>query len=115
MPTISNSTTLYGTRMFIQTQKINLIPQVFKKYYTLKNPAIWLVKKILVDNSKTRILPDMGFATESQELKEFSFWIVFRKIKWQYFLKNAKYPIFGAFKSIFGQKWIFHKNRAPAF
>ena len=53
----------------------------------------------------------MGCATESQELKELSFGIAFRKIKSQ-FQKNAKYPIFGPFLPKFGQKWIFYKNWA---
>ena len=40
---------------------------------TLKNPAIWLVKNILENNSRTRIPPEIEFATESQELKKLSF------------------------------------------
>ena len=57
----------------------------------------------------------MRFAMESQELKELSFCIVFRKNKRLNFQKNAKYPIFGAFLHKFGQKWIFHKNQATSF
>ena len=37
-------------------------------YYILKNPAIWLVQSIL-GNQKKKILPDVGFVIESQELK----------------------------------------------
>ena len=47
--------------MFICKQKVNLIPLIFNRYYTLKNPAIWLAKNIMANNSKTRILPDMRF------------------------------------------------------
>ena len=36
-------------------------------YYILKNPAIWLVQSILGNQKK--ILPDVGFVIESQELK----------------------------------------------
>ena len=43
------------------------------------NPAIWLVKNILGNNSRTRILPNIGFAMESQQIKQFSFCIVFEK------------------------------------
>ena len=50
-----------------------------KSTYTLKNPAIWLVKNILGNNSRTRILPNIGFAMESQQIKQFSFCIVFEK------------------------------------
>ena len=75
------------------TNLLFLVPSAylfFKKYYILKNPAIWLVKNILVDNFKTCILPDMQFVMESQEIKELSSCFVFRKTKWQNFFKNAK-------------------------
>ena len=47
----------------------------YLRYYalTLKNPAPWLVKNNLENNSRTRIPPEIEFATESQELKELSF------------------------------------------
>ena len=43
----------------------------------------------------TRILPDMGFAMESQESKELLSDIVFRKRKWQNFQKQCKISYFG--------------------
>ena len=62
--------------------------------------------EILVDNSKIRILKDMVFVIESQELKELSFCIIFRKIKWQHFQKKYKISLFGLFLSKFGQKLL---------
>ena len=55
----------------------------FERYCTLMNPAIWLAKNILGNNSWTRIFPDMGFAMKSQESKEFSFCITLGKNRWQ--------------------------------
>ena len=43
------------------------------------------------------ILPDMGLAAESQESKEHSFCIVYRKNKSQNFQKSVKYPILDPF------------------
>ena len=92
--TISDRTTLYETLMFIHKQKINLIPQFFLKIQHFKNSAIWLVKDILVDNSRTRILPDIGSVVESQEVKELSLWTVLGKIKWQHFQKKKRNTLF---------------------
>ena len=39
-PTKNNSVIFYETQMLICEQKINLIPQFFYWYYTLKNPAM---------------------------------------------------------------------------
>ena len=86
----------------------------FYRYHILKNSAIWLPKNILGNNSRTRILSDIRFLMESQESKEFSFCIVFRKNQWQNFQKNVKYSILGLFLAKFGQKWIFNKNQAPS-
>ena len=72
-----------------------------------------MVKNILVDNRKTRILPDIEFVMKNQELKELLFCVVFRKIKWQHF-QEMQISYFGLFLSKFGQKWIFHKNWAPS-
>ena len=43
-------------------KKSTLFPASFTIYYTLKIPAIWLDESILTHKSRTRILPDMGFA-----------------------------------------------------
>ena len=67
--------------------------------YTLKNPKIWLTKNILGNNSRTRILPDMGFAIESQESKELSFALFFRKNK--LFKKIQNTLFLGPFSSKF--------------
>ena len=75
---------------------------VFYRYYTLENLAIWLTTNILGNNSKTSILPDMRFAMESQQLKELSFRVVFKRKKWQNFQKNVKDPILWA---LFAQIW----------
>ena len=73
-----------------------------------------MVKIILDDNSKTRILPDTRFAMGSDELKEFHFALYLsKKIKTFSKKKNAKYPIFGLFGPNL-DKNIFHKNRAPS-
>ena len=72
-------------------------------------------KNILGDNSRTRILQDMGFVMESKELKELSFCITLRKKYDKIF--NPPPPIFGPFLPKFGEKSpisIFHKNRAPS-
>ena len=44
-----------------------------KRYYTLKNPTIWLVNNILGNNSRIKILLNMGFPIESQEIHIASF------------------------------------------
>lgn len=63
---------------FSSTNKISTWSLNFcKRYYTSKNRAIWLVKNIFVNNSQTRILPEMGFTMESQVLKELSFCLIF--------------------------------------
>ena len=62
-------------------------------------------KNILGNNSTTRILLDMGFAMESQELKNFHFALLLGKTNdWIYKKKYAKYSIFGHFLPKFGQK-----------
>ena len=55
------------------------------RYWTFKNLATWLVETIWGFNTKTRILPDVGFAMGGQELQQFSFPTISRKIKWQNF------------------------------
>ena len=66
---------------FFVNKKSTLSISFFCRYYALKNPTIWLAKNIFGNNTRTRILPDTGFAVESQDSKEeFSFWIAFRKI-----------------------------------
>ena len=81
--------------MFICKQKTNLITQFFcRYYYTLKNPAIWL--------TRTKIPQGMGFAMESH---------------FAVLLGKTNYKISNFFRSSllkFGQKSIFHKNRAPS-
>ena len=70
-PIKNNSTTFYKTLIFMckqkVKQKVNLIPQIFLYVLHLKNPAVWLTKNILGNNSRTRILPDMQVAMEGQE------------------------------------------------
>ena len=63
-------------------------------HLNLKNPAILLVNNILGNNSRTRILPGMAFVMESRELGEPLLYIVFRKNKWQIFLKNEQNTLF---------------------
>ena len=98
--------------MFICKQKINLIPQKKKiffflhKYDTFKNPGIWLTKNILGNNSRTRILPDMGLRLRVKNQKKLLFCIVFmERKKWQ------KYPIFGPFCPNLEKNKFFNKNR----
>ena len=55
------------------------------RYWTFKNLATWLVETIWGFNTKTRILSDVGFAMGGQELQQFSFPTISRKIKWQNF------------------------------
>ena len=52
----------------------------------------------------------MEFRMESQELKEPSFAIVFRKNKSQYFQNKVKCSFFWLFLPKFRQKWIFQRN-----
>ena len=42
--------------------------QFFLWYYVLKDPANWLIESILANNSRTRILPDMGLVVIYQQL-----------------------------------------------
>ena len=100
--------------MFNLNKKSTWSRNIFYRYYILKNLAIRLAKNILGNNSRTKILPDIGFAMESQESKDLSFCIDFRKKRWQHFQKNAKYHISGTFLLKFGENWIFHKNLAPS-
>ena len=54
---------------FLSTyKKPTLWINLFLRYYTFKNPAIWLVKTIL----EFQILPEMGFVMKGQKLQEFS-------------------------------------------
>ena len=72
-----------------------------------------MVKNILVDNRKTRILSDIEFVMKNQELKELLFCVVFRKIKWQHFQEMQ----ISYFWTLFVQIWAkmnFHKNWAPS-
>ena len=48
-------------------QKQTLLFTSFLRYYILKNPAIWLADSMLVYNSRTRILPDMGLVIKYQQ------------------------------------------------
>ena len=98
----------------LSTTKNQLDPSIFWELYFKESYNPWLVKIILGNNSRTRIWPDMGFATESQKLKELSFCIVLRKNKWQNFQKNAKYPFSEPFFPKFRQKLIVHTNWAPS-
>ena len=54
----------------------------------------------------------MGFAMESQELKELPICIVFRKIKY-HFQKTYKIPYFGALFAKIRAKTIFPKRLDP--
>ena len=81
--------------LFLHKQKNNLIIKFFLEMIHFKESCSLIGR--LADNSKTRILRNKGFAMESQNLKELSFCIVFRKMKWQNFQKNAKYPTLGPF------------------
>ena len=51
----------------------------FRRNSRLKNPAIWLVKKILTNNARTKILPNMGFSQDNQEFYVVSCFPVFEK------------------------------------
>ena len=63
---------------------------------------------IFDNNCKTRILPDMEFFMESQELKKLPFCIVFTKNNKIFKKKkNGQYTIFRQFLPKFGQKSIF--------
>lgn len=46
----------------------------------------------------------MEFEIESQVSQQFSFQVVLRKIKWQHFQINKKYPILGPFGTKYKQK-----------
>ena len=86
----------------------------FKRYYTLKNHAIWLVKNILGNNSRTRIFPNVEFALENQELKDLSFCIVFRKKQMTNF--SCKIPNFlGPFHPNLGRKEFSTKSSSVTF
>ena len=88
----------------------------FLQILHFKNPAIWLAKSILGNNSRARILPDMEFVMESQESKEISFCIVFRKNKRQNFFKKIHNTLFlGLFCPNLGKNWApsFFRNYSP--
>ena len=90
--------------MFICKQKWTLSFNLLKYIWTLKNTAIWLAKNILIGNNSRTTLPDLWFAMESQESKELTFWIVFRKKMINFSKKNAKHTILGRFLPKIGQK-----------
>ena len=85
---------------------------LFKRFCTLKDPAIWLIKNIL---TRTKISADIGFAMKSQELKEFWFYIAFRTINWEEFQTYVKYLFLVSFLLKFEWKWIFDEIRAATF
>ena len=85
---------------------------LFKRFCTLKDPAIWLIKNIL---TRTKIWADIGFAMKSQELKEFWFYIAFRTINWEEFQTYVKYLFLVSFLLKFEWKWIFDEIRAATF
>ena len=102
---MSDSTNLKET-LFIHKQKINLIPQFFLEILHYEESCN-LISLILIDNFRTRISQDIGFAMESQEFKGISFCIVFRKNKRQHLKKKeAKNTVFGPFLPKFGQEEI---------
>ena len=112
-PTMSDSTNLKET-LFIHKQKINLIPQFFLEILHYEESCN-LISLILIDNFRTRISQDIGFAMESQEFKGISFCIVFRKNKRQHLKKkrSKKYRFWTLFTQIWARR-NFHKNRAPS-
>ena len=95
----SDTSCLYKTLTFIMMQKIIFIPNLFLELLPRTATLLfWVLRTCLV--------------TPTKRIKRT--FIGFRKNKWQNFPKNTKYPIFGPFLPKFGQKWIFHKNRAPS-
>ena len=73
---------LYNSMINLQQQRMSICTQKNPAdIYSLKdiqviNPAIWLADCILDNNTKTRILPNMGFSQEYQELYAVSFFAV---------------------------------------
>ena len=88
---------------------------LFKRFSNLNDSEVWLVKNILTNCFRTRILPHIEFAMKSQELKEFWFCIAFRRIKEKKFQKYVKYLFLVSFLLKFEWKWIFDEIRAATF
>ena len=89
-------------------------PNQFAKCYSYNSfvrcfHTIWSVESILGSNSRTKILPDMGFGMESQVPQLFAFHRVLREIKWQNW-KKIQNPLFwGPFFPKYQQKWVLCK------
>ena len=89
-------------------------PNQFAKCYSYNSfvrcfHTIWSVESILGSNSRTKILPDMGFGMESQVPQLFAFQRVLREIKWQNW-KKIQNPLFwGPFFPKYQQKWVLCK------
>ena len=98
--------------MCIYKQKINSIPQLFYRYYTLMNIVTWLAKNILhlqskktsrheIFNGKSRIKRIyILHCFQEKEITKFS------KKK-----EECETAYFWAALPKFGQKWVFWKNR----
>ena len=65
MHTESDSISLQKTLMLICIPKMNLTTSSLR-YYIWSNPAIWLGDSILANNSRTRILSNMGLVVKYQ-------------------------------------------------
>ena len=111
---MSDSANLKET-LFIHKQKINLIPQFFLEILHYEESCN-LISLILIDNFRTRISQDIGFAMESQEFKGISFCIVFRKNKRQHLKKKKqKIPFLDPFYPNLGKKKFPQKSGSVTF
>lgn len=110
---------VYCFHSFLSTcKKFTSCINSFLRYWSFRNPAIWLMEIIVGHNSRIKILSDMKFAMGSHKLQGFSFQTIFRKIivciGESTSLKNTTTPtkhcVFGPFLPKYGQKWVYFKN-----
>ena len=72
---------VYCFHSFLSTcKKFTSCINSFLRYWSFRNPAIWLMEIIVGHNSRIKILSDMKFAMGSHKLQGFSFQTIFRKI-----------------------------------
>ena len=103
----NDSINFQKTSMFIFIPKIHFIIHFFLEilHYRESYNLTGLLNSILIQNSRTRISPNMGLVVKYQQQCQFPFQFFFfffsGESNYQSFLKNLKNPILGAFWAYF--------------
>ena len=91
----------------------------FVRYWSLKNPAVWLVKRFLHHNSRTRFFPGMMFVQKLKRPLVPSYWSKKKHIRMdKIFFKILKTSLLGYFRTFWALlAWLnlFCKTRIHQF